>query len=56
MICDDEDLRSITMDVEPGPSSHRKEKQPMGSPPRPVAPLTPGTSAGQNDIGHPEHH
>lgn len=52
MICDDDDLRSITMDVEPGPSNHRNGKQLMGPPRRPVAPLTPGTSAGQNDIGH----
>lgn len=52
MVYDDDDLRSFTMDVEPGPSNHRKGKQPMGPPPRPVAPLTPGTSSGQNDIGH----
>lgn len=52
MVCDDDDRRSFTMDGEPGPSNHRQGKQPMGPPPRPVAPLTSGTSERPRDVGH----
>jgi hypothetical protein len=52
MVCDEDDRRSFTMDVEPGSSDHRKGEQSMGPPPRPVAPLTPGISARPRDVGH----
>lgn len=45
-ICDDDDVRSVTMDVEPRPSSYRRGESSMAPPPRPAAPLTPVTPAG----------
>lgn len=46
MVCADDDLRSFTVDLEPGPSNHRQGESSMGPPPRPVAFLTPETPAG----------
>lgn len=51
MVCDNDDIRSVTMDVEPGPSTRRHGESSMGPPPRPAAPLTPVTPAGLRDIG-----
>lgn len=45
-ICDDDDVRSVTMDVEPRPSNYRRGESSMAPPPRPAAPLTPVTPAG----------
>ncbi|KAI3393552.1 hypothetical protein diail_4143 [Diaporthe ilicicola] len=49
MVCDYDDNRSVTMDLEAGPSSRRHGDSSMGPPPRPVAPLTPVTPAGLRD-------
>ncbi|KAL1855746.1 hypothetical protein Daus18300_011029 [Diaporthe australafricana] len=46
MVCDNDDIRSVTMDVEPGPSTRRHGESSMGPPPCPAAPLTPVTPAG----------
>lgn len=58
MIYDDDDTRSFTMDVEPGPSTHRRGDASMGPPPRPAAPLTPVTPPGskgtRNQTAHEE--
>lgn len=52
MVCDDEDIRSITMDFEAGPSNHHQGSSSMGPPPRPAALLTPATPARPNDSAH----
>ncbi|KAK2607629.1 hypothetical protein N8I77_006292 [Diaporthe amygdali] len=53
MICDDDDdIRSVTMDIESGPSNYRHGESSMGPPPRPAAPLTPVTPAGLRDTGN----
>lgn len=58
MTCDDDDGRSFTMDVEPGPSTRRRGNASMGPPPRPAAPLTPVTPTGskgtRNQTAHEE--
>lgn len=58
MICDDDDGRSFTMDVEPGSSTRRRGDALMGPPPSPAAPLTPVTPIGskgtRNQTAHEE--
>ena len=50
MVCDDDDVRSMTMGVEPGSSSnHHHGTSCMGPPPRPAALLTSVTLAGPKD-------
>lgn len=56
MVCDDDDTRSVTMDVEPGPSTHRRGESLMGPPPRPAAPLTPVTPTGSKGTRHQGDH
>lgn len=52
VVCDDDDRRSFTMEAEPGSSRQRQGEQLMRPPPRPAAPLTPGTAPASNDVGH----
>ncbi|KAI7785332.1 hypothetical protein LA080_007617 [Diaporthe eres] len=56
MVCDDHDIRSVTMDVEPGPSNYHRGESSMPPPPRPAAPLTPVTPAGPKGIRHQNDH
>lgn len=56
MLCDDDDVRSFTMDIEPGPSTYRRGESSMAPPPRPAAPLTPVTPGGPKGTRHQNAH